>query len=50
VTLVIVGGCTEPDVEEALGVFVDAGFQLARWLSEWEDSACWRSAAMARSS
>ena len=37
-TLVIVGGCTEPDVEEALGVFVDAGFQLARWLSEWEDS------------
>ncbi len=37
-TLVIVGASTDPDVEEALGVFVDAGFQLARWLSEWEEA------------
>ena len=37
-TLVIVGGCTEPDVEEALGVFVDAGFQISRWLSPWEEA------------
>jgi hypothetical protein len=37
-TLVIVGASTDPDVEEAVGVFVDAGFQLARWLSEWEEA------------
>ncbi|HEV2033135.1 MAG TPA: RNase adapter RapZ [Candidatus Dormibacteraeota bacterium] len=37
-TLVIVGASNDPDVEEALGVFVDAGFQLARWLSPWEDA------------
>ncbi|HEY8951658.1 MAG TPA: hypothetical protein VIP78_03750, partial [Candidatus Dormibacteraeota bacterium] len=37
-TLVIVGGTTEPDLEEAIGVFVDSGFQLARWLSPFDDS------------
>ncbi|MDQ6878837.1 MAG: hypothetical protein M3082_14340 [Candidatus Dormibacteraeota bacterium] len=37
-TLVIVGGTTEPQLDEAVGVFVDAGFQLARWLSAWDDS------------
>lgn len=37
-TLVIVGASTDPDVEEALGVFVDAGFQLARWLSPWDEA------------
>jgi len=37
-TLVIVGGTTEPDLEEAVGVFVDSGFQLARWLSPFDDS------------
>ncbi len=37
-TLVIVGGTTEPELEEAVGVFVDSGFQLARWLSPWEDA------------
>jgi hypothetical protein len=38
VTLVIVGGTTEPQLDEAVGVFVDAGFQPARWLSAWDDS------------
>jgi hypothetical protein len=38
VTLVIVGAASDPDVEEALGVFVDAGFQLARWLSPWDEA------------
>ncbi|TME57090.1 MAG: hypothetical protein E6I58_06410 [Chloroflexi bacterium] len=37
-TLVIVGGTTEPELEEAVGVFVDCGFHLARWLSPWEDA------------
>ncbi len=37
-TLVIVGGSNEPQLEEAVGVFIDAGFQLARWLSAWEGS------------
>jgi hypothetical protein len=37
-TLVIVGGTTEPELDEAVGVFVDCGFQLARWLSPWEDA------------
>ncbi|HEX7265741.1 MAG TPA: RNase adapter RapZ [Candidatus Dormibacteraeota bacterium] len=37
-TLVIVGGATEPELDEAVGVFVDAGFQLARWLSPWDDA------------
>ncbi|HEY4887152.1 MAG TPA: RNase adapter RapZ [Candidatus Dormibacteraeota bacterium] len=36
-TLVIVGGATEPQLDEAVGVFLDSGFQLARWLSAWED-------------
>jgi RNase adapter protein RapZ len=36
VTLVIVGGATEPELEEAVGVFLDSGFQLARWLSAWD--------------
>jgi hypothetical protein len=35
-TLVIVGGPSEAQLDEAIGVFLDAGFQLARWLSEWE--------------
>ena len=34
----IVGGTTEPELEEAVGVFVDCGFHLARWLSPWEDA------------
>jgi P-loop ATPase protein family len=38
VTLVIVGGANEPDLDEAVGVFVDAGFQIARWLSPWDDA------------
>ena len=37
-TLVIVGGGTEPDLEEGLGVLLDSGFQLARWLSPWDDA------------
>ena len=37
-TLVIVGGTTKPELEEAVGVFLDTGFQLARWLSPWDDS------------
>jgi RNase adaptor protein for sRNA GlmZ degradation len=38
VTLVIVGGTTEPVLDEAVGVFLDSGFQLARWLSAWEEA------------
>jgi hypothetical protein len=38
VTLVIVGGATEPELEEAVGVFLDSGFQLARWLSAWDEA------------
>jgi hypothetical protein len=38
VTLVIVGGNTESELDEAVGVFVDSGFQLARWLSAWDDA------------
>ena len=37
-TLVIVGGATEPELEEAVGVFLDTGFQLARWLSAWDEA------------
>ena len=37
-TLVIVGGTTEPQLEEAVGVFLDTGFQLSRWLSPWDDA------------
>jgi hypothetical protein len=36
VTLVIVGGATDPELDEAVGVFLDSGFQLARWLSAWD--------------
>jgi hypothetical protein len=38
VTLVIVGGTTEPQLEEAVGIFIDNGFQVVRWLSAWEES------------
>jgi RNase adaptor protein for sRNA GlmZ degradation len=38
VTLVIVGGSSEPELEEGLGVFLDSGFQLARWLSPWDEA------------
>lgn len=37
-TLVIVGGTSEAELDEAVGVFIDSGFQLARWLSPWEDA------------
>ena len=37
-TLVIVGGGTEPELEEGLGVLLDSGFQLARWLSPWDEA------------
>ncbi|MDQ2942571.1 MAG: hypothetical protein M3R21_02745 [Candidatus Dormibacteraeota bacterium] len=37
-TLVILGGTTEPQLEEAVGVFLDSGFQLARWLSAWDEA------------
>jgi RNase adaptor protein for sRNA GlmZ degradation len=36
VTLVIVGGASDPELDEAVGVFLDTGFQLARWLSNWD--------------
>jgi hypothetical protein len=38
VTLVIVGGGSEPELEEGVGVLLDSGFQLARWLSPWSDA------------
>ena len=37
-TLVIVGAGTEPDLEEGIGVLLDSGFQLARWLSPWDEA------------
>lgn len=37
-TLVIVGGTTESELDEAVGVFVDSGFQVARWLSAWDEA------------
>ena len=37
-TLVIVGGTTKPQLDEAVGVFIDTGFQLARWLSPYDDT------------
>ncbi len=37
-TLVIVGGTKEPELEEAVGVFLDTGFQLARWLAPFDDA------------
>jgi hypothetical protein len=38
VTLVIVGGTTEQELDDAVGVFVDTGYQLARWLSPFDDA------------
>jgi hypothetical protein len=38
VSLVVVGATSESDLDEAVGVFVDTGFQLARWLSPYDDS------------
>ena len=37
-TLVIVGGTTEQELDDAVGVFVDTGYQLARWLSPFDDA------------
>lgn len=37
-SLVIVGSHSDSDLDEAVGVFLDAGFQLARWLSPWDDA------------
>src|ERR1700716_2146812 len=37
-TLVLLGGTTEPELDEAAGVFLDSGFQLARWLSDWDQA------------
>jgi hypothetical protein len=37
-TLVIVGGAKEPELEEAVGVFLDTGFQLARWLAPFDEA------------
>jgi hypothetical protein len=37
-TLVIVGGTSAEELDEAVGVFIDSGFQLARWLSPWDDA------------
>ena len=34
----IVGGTSEPELDEAVGVFIDTGFQLARWLSPFDDA------------
>ncbi|TMB47720.1 MAG: hypothetical protein E6J53_01510 [Chloroflexi bacterium] len=36
--LVILGGTNDAELEEAVGVFLDSGFRLARWLSPWEDA------------
>ena len=37
-TLVIVGGTSEHELDEAVGIFIDAGFQPARWLSPFDDT------------
>jgi UPF0042 nucleotide-binding protein len=37
-TLVILGGAEEQQLDEAVGVFLDSGFQLARWLSAWDQA------------
>jgi len=37
-SLVIVGGTSEEELDEAVGVFIDSGFELARWLSPWDDA------------
>ena len=36
VALVILGGTNDVELDEAVGVFLDSGFQLARWLSPWD--------------
>jgi hypothetical protein len=36
VTLVILGAAEEAQLDEAMGIFLDSGFQLARWLSAWD--------------
>jgi len=38
VSLVILGGSNDTQIDEAVGVFLDSGFRLARWLSPWEDA------------
>jgi hypothetical protein len=35
-SLVILGGTNDVELDEAVGVFLDSGFQLARWLSPWD--------------
>lgn len=37
-TLVIVGASGEPDLEEAKGVFVEAGFQVAHDVTGWDEA------------
>ncbi|HVS49294.1 MAG TPA: RNase adapter RapZ [Candidatus Dormibacteraeota bacterium] len=37
-TLVMVGGPTDSELDEAVGVFIDSGFQLARWLTRWDEA------------
>ncbi len=37
-SLVIVGGASDAELDEAVGVFLDNGFRLARWLSAWDDA------------
>lgn len=37
-SLVIIGGTNEAELEEAVGVFLDSGFRLARWLSPWDET------------
>ncbi|GAC1513283.1 MAG: hypothetical protein NVS1B3_17610 [Candidatus Dormibacteraceae bacterium] len=37
-TLIILGGSEEAQLDEAVGVFLDSGFQLARWLSAWDQA------------
>ena len=36
--LVIVGGSNDEELDEAVGVFLDSGFRLARWLSPWDEA------------
>jgi RNase adaptor protein for sRNA GlmZ degradation len=37
-SLVIVGGSNDEELDEAVGVFLDNGFRLARWLSPWDEA------------
>jgi P-loop ATPase protein family len=34
----MVGGPTDSELDEAVGVFIDSGFQLARWLTPWDEA------------